>query len=145
MKAHQAEFSIRLRWRVFGVSSRAWSEWLKRPVSRRVQEDRRRREKVRDFYQVSQPCHGARRIRKDRQDDGEVVSRARVGRLMKEQNRTSKVKPAFQVTTDSNQTLPVAPHHLNRPFEVSAPDTVYAGDIPSIPTREGWLYLAVFD
>ena len=113
--------------------------------SRRVQEDRRFREKVRDFYQVSQPCHGVRRIRKDRQDDGEVVSRARVGRLMKEQNLTSKVKPAFQVTTDANQTLPVAPHHLNRQFEVSAPDTVYAGDIPSIPTREGWPYLAVFD
>jgi len=87
----------------------------------------------------------ARRIRKDRQDDGEVVSRARVGRLMKEQNRTSKVKPAFQVTTDANQTLPVAPHHLNRPFEVSAPDTVYAGDIPTssmeLVSRQSWLFL----
>lgn len=144
MKAHQAEFSIRLMCRVFRVSSSAWYEWLKRPVSRRVQEDRRLREKVRDFHRASQQCYGARRIRKDLQDDGEEVSRARVGRLMKEQNLTSKVKPAFKVTTDANHALPVAPNHLNRQFEVSAPDTVYAGDITYIPTREGWLYLAVF-
>jgi transposase InsO family protein len=37
----------------------------------------------------------------------------------------------------------VAPNQRNREFTVQAPDTVYVGDIPYLPTGEGWLYLAV--
>lgn len=33
--------------------------------------------------------------------------------------------------------------YLERKFTVDTPDTVYVGDITYIPTREGWLYLAV--
>ena len=43
----------------------------------------------------------------------------------------------------SEQTQTVAPHQRNREFTVKAPDTVYVGDITSLPTGEGWLYLAV--
>jgi putative transposase len=37
----------------------------------------------------------------------------------------------------------VAPTQLNREFTAHTPDTVYVGDITSLPTGEGWLYLAV--
>ncbi len=37
----------------------------------------------------------------------------------------------------------MAPNRLERRFEVATPDTAWAGDITYIPTREGWLYLAV--
>ena len=37
----------------------------------------------------------------------------------------------------------MAPNQLNRAFTVTAPDTVYVGDITYLPTGEGWLYLAV--
>jgi hypothetical protein len=47
------------------------------------------------------------------------------------------------VTTDSNHALPIAPNLLARNFTVAAPNTVWAGDMTYIPTREGWLYLAV--
>jgi transposase InsO family protein len=49
----------------------------------------------------------------------------------------------FRVTTDSRHRWPVASNRLARRFEVSRPDTVWAGDITYIRTREGWLYLAV--
>jgi putative transposase len=39
--------------------------------------------------------------------------------------------------------VPVAPNRLNRQFEVAAPNRVWAADITFIPTRRGWLYLAV--
>jgi transposase InsO family protein len=38
---------------------------------------------------------------------------------------------------------PAAPNLLNRNFTVSRIDTVWAGDMTFIATREGWLYLAV--
>ncbi len=49
----------------------------------------------------------------------------------------------FRVTTQSRHAHPVAPNVLARRLAVGAPNQVWAGDITSIPTREGWLYLAV--
>jgi putative transposase len=51
----------------------------------------------------------------------------------------------FRVTTDSSHALPVAENLLNREFGVDAHgvDDVWVADITYIPTREGWLYLAV--
>ena len=46
-------------------------------------------------------------------------------------------------TTDSNYSRPIAENILNRQFQVSEPNRVWAGDITYIPTREGWLYLSV--
>lgn len=46
-------------------------------------------------------------------------------------------------TTDSRHDRPVAPNLVARNFQAVAPDRVWVADITYIPTREGWLYLAV--
>jgi len=47
------------------------------------------------------------------------------------------------MTTDSKHDKPITPNLLERQFTADTPNMVYAGDITYIPTREGWLYLAV--
>lgn len=47
------------------------------------------------------------------------------------------------MTTDSRHTLPVADNVLNRMFAAPAPNVTWAADITYVPTREGWLYLAI--
>ena len=52
----------------------------------------------------------------------------------------------FVRTTDSAHGDPIAPNTLARQFAVEAIgacDRVWTGDITYVPTREGWLYLAV--
>jgi transposase InsO family protein len=49
----------------------------------------------------------------------------------------------FKVTTDSQHDLPIAENVLNRDFTTTEPDRAWVADITSIPTAEGWLYLAV--
>lgn len=88
--------------------------------------------------------YGTRRIREEFIEQGEMVSRNRIGRLMKQQNLACKTKRKFKVTTDSKHNHPVAPNLLGRRFNVQHRDQVYVGDITYIPTSEGWLYLAVF-
>ncbi len=51
----------------------------------------------------------------------------------------------FRNTTDSNHSLPVASNVLDRQFELEGPNESWMADITSIPTREGWLYLAVVE
>jgi transposase InsO family protein len=47
------------------------------------------------------------------------------------------------VTTQSAHSLPVAPNVLDRNFAALRRDRAWVADITYIPTREGWLYLAV--
>ncbi len=62
---------------------------------------------------------------------------------MRENDIFAKTKRKFRHTTDSNHKLPVAENILDRNFTSIGPDRCYVGDITYIPTREGWLYLAV--
>jgi len=87
--------------------------------------------------------YGARRIRKVLQSEGEVISRRRVGKLMKAEGLYCKTKRKFRVTTDSKHKLPIAPNLLDRDFTAYRPDQKYVGDITYIPTKQGWMYLVV--
>jgi len=90
----------------------------------------------------SRCSYGTRRIRKILQKQGIVISRRRVGKLMKQQELRCKTKRKFKVTTDSKHQLPIAPNLLDRNFMAHVPDEKYVGDITYIWTEEGWLYLA---
>lgn len=140
---HQATFTVTRMCDMMEVSCSAFYDWLKRPESARSLEDRRLSEKVKKSHQKSRETYGARRIVKDLVEDDEVISRTRVGRLMKQQDLRSKSKRKFKATTNSKHNHPVAPNLLDRKFQVERADTVYAGDITYISTDEGWLYLAV--
>ena len=56
---------------------------------------------------------------------------------------SARRKRRFRRTTDSAHAFPVAPNLLGRDFTASAPNRVWLADLTYIPTREGWLYLAV--
>lgn len=65
---------------------------------------------------------------------------------MREDGLVARPKRRFRATTDSKHSYPVAPNLLERRFgvdEVEGTDRVWVGDITYVPTREGWLYLAV--
>ncbi|QKQ25963.1 IS3 family transposase [Candidatus Reidiella endopervernicosa] len=49
----------------------------------------------------------------------------------------------FVITTNSKNTMQPAPDLLKREFDVERPDKAWVSDTTFIPTRQGWLYLAV--
>lgn len=143
IERNQETFTVTRMCKMMGVSQSTYYDWLKRPESARSLEDKRLGEEVKESHEKSRETYGARRISQDLVEDGELISRTRVGRLMKLQGLESKSKRKFKATTNSHHGRPVAPNLLEREFMVEQPDTVYAGDITYIPTAEGWLYLAV--
>jgi putative transposase len=68
-----------------------------------------------------------------------------VARVMREAGIAAKTKRKFRQTTDSNHALPVAGNVLGRAFDPAEPNTSWVADVTYIPTREGWLYLAVVE
>jgi transposase InsO family protein len=132
--------------RVLVVSPAGFYAWLTRAPSARAIADERLMLNIRVAHERSDRTYGAPRIQRDLRDDGLAVSTKRVARLMRQARLAGE--PGHRRaprTTDSAHADPVAPNVLARQFDVSGGrlDRVWVSDLTYVPTREGWLYLAV--
>jgi putative transposase len=100
---------------------------------------------IKDIFETSNATYRTRRIKNVLlQEYGVIVSRRRIGKIMKKLGLICKNKRKFKVkTTDSNHNFQIAPNKLKQNFYTSRPNQKYVGDITYIHTKEGWLYLAV--
>lgn len=129
--------------RVLEVSTSGYYDWRGRAESRRQKEDRRLVVEIKAIHKESRQTYGSPRIHDELKDRGRRCGKKRVARLMQLHGLRAKQTRRFKATTDSKHTLPVAENVLARQFTVSAPDVAWSADITYIPTRQGWLYLAV--
>ncbi len=139
----QTVFSIQAMCRILQVSRSGYYESLKRTPSGHSLDDDKLRPQIKAAFGKGRKNYGTRRIKRELKKQETKVSRRRIGRLMREEDLQVQTKRKFKVTTDSKHDKPIAPNLLEREFTVNTPNTVYVGDITYIPTREGWLYLAI--
>ena len=100
-------------------------------------------QRIRELHRASKGRYGTPRLQADLRAEGQRVSRKRISRLMRRSGLRAKGPRRFVRTTDSDHLIAVCPNLLNREFDVQNANTVWASDLTFIPTREGWLYLAV--
>ena len=137
---------ISLMCRALRVSRSGFYDWMKRGPRERTREEQRLRLEIRSLYRRSGRTYGSPRVHRALRKRGIGCSKKRVERLMREDGLRAKEKRRMRGTTDSNHSRAVAPNHLNRRFsvkEIEGMNRVWASDITYLPTREGWLYLAV--
>ena len=89
--------------------------------------------------------YGSPRMTAELNARGYECSENTVAELMREHGIRAKAPRRFVRTTDSNHRLPVAANVLDRDFEPEGPNQKWCADITYIPTREGWVYLAVVE
>lgn len=126
-----------------GVSTSGYAHWKQGTGPTQWLSDQQLLALIRCVHAEYRQAYGSPRITAELKSRGIPVSLERVKRLMRQHNLRAKHKRRYKATTDSRHTMPVAPNLLNRQFQTSAPDVVWTADITYIPTREGWLYLAV--
>jgi transposase InsO family protein len=146
IQMHARIFHITTMCRVLEVSKAGYYAWRARPLCERVQEDRRLRERIRQIHQEVKGRYGSPRVHQELKALGIPCGKHRVARLMRADGLRAKSTLRFRVTTQADPTQPVAPNVLKRQFAVTATpavNRVWAADITYLPTREGWLYLAV--
>ncbi|QKS70567.1 IS3 family transposase [Paenalkalicoccus suaedae] len=131
--------------RVMGVSKAGYYKWLKRKDLPETEREKRKKEivkKIKQSFHESQGTYGSPRVLEDLDDWGYKISLKTVANIMREHELSALPERQYQVTTDSEHDMPVAPNLLDRNFHVEAPDMVWVTDITYIRTLEGWLYLA---
>jgi putative transposase len=127
------------------VSASGYYAWASRADSPTEQ---RRQELVGAIEEVHAEVkhrYGSPRMAAELNARGHACSENTVAKLMRECGIRAKAPRRFVRTTDSNHRLPVAENLLARDFDPSGPNESWSADITYVPTREGWLYLAVVE
>ncbi|HIC43612.1 MAG TPA: transposase, partial [Sulfurimonas sp.] len=107
-------FPITTMCRVLKVNVSSYYHWIKMGcVLEKV--DTILNELIEDIFKAGRQAYGQRRIKEDLvQRYGLIVSKRRIGKIMRSLNLVPKMKRRFRVyTTDSKHNLPIAPNLLN--------------------------------
>jgi transposase InsO family protein len=143
MLAEKASFPVAFMCRHLEVSRAGFYAWLGRPESERSKRNRDLTQRIKKIHKDSRGTYGSPRVHVELVGQGKRVGRHTVAKLMRQAGVRARRKRKFVKTTDSNHNLPVAPNLVARDFAPRNPNRLWAADITYIPTREGWLYLAV--
>lgn len=128
---------------VMKVSRRGYYDWLNRPASAREVSNQRLLVEIKRVFYANREVYGAPRIYHTLLEEGHACGLNRVARLMQETGLVPKTVRKFRITTDSRGSHHPAPNILERDFHASRPNEKWVADVTYVPTREGWLLLAV--
>ena len=151
MDREQANHAIVRLCRVLGVSSSGYWTWRKRKSSARARADEELTEltvHIREIHRASRGTYGVPRVHAELTTRGTRCGRKRVARLMRCAGLAGchRRRPFHTTQRDTTQRDPgakSAPDLVQRTFTASAPNQLWIADITYVPTRDGFLYLAV--
>lgn len=144
MQAHQQEFRVTRMCRVLQVSRSGFYGWCRRAPSGRSQANQQLIERMHVLHQQTREAYGARKMWQLLNREGLACGRHRVARLRREAGIIALRRRRYVRTVQARQQDTVAiPNRLNQQFAVSMKNRVWAADYTFVPTRTGWLYVAV--
>jgi putative transposase len=140
---HQHEHRITAMCRVLQVSRSGYYAWQVRPASPRARENRRLLTHIQTIHVRSREAYGVVKTQRALREEGIDCGHNRIARLRQVSGIVAKRVRRFRLSYAARNSEPAAPNLLERNFVIDQPNRVWVGDITFIPTREGWLHLAV--
>lgn len=142
---HKDAWPVTLLCNTLGVSPAGFYAWLQRPRSAQQQRRDALLVEIAAIHAEVKERYGSPRLHKELAHRGVPCCVNTVAKLMHDNDIRAKSARKFRNTTDSNHPLPVADNVLDRQFDPQGPNEKWVTDITYVPTREGWLYLAVVE
>lgn len=143
IRSQRGQHALCVLCRVLRVSRSGFYAWSSRGPSTRAVADQRLWPEIQRVHQAHRGHAGALKTWRVLQLEGIACGKHRVARLRRQHGLMARRRRRFIVTTQSKYSKWQAPNLLQRNFTAAEPDRVWVGDVTHIPTREGWLYLAV--
>lgn len=144
IKFSLANHSVVRLCRVLEVSRSGYYGWLRRGPTRRERDNQQLLVHIKDVHQHSRQCYGALKTWRVLRARGVAGGKHRIARLRRQHGIEARRKRRFRNAVKHDQSLPAADNLLQRRFHnITHPNKVWVGDMTYVPTRSGWLYLAV--
>ena len=141
---HANSFALEQMCGTLGVSISGYRAWKRGGrIGRKRLSDEQLLAVIRSIHAELKGAYGSPRMVRELRARNLPASKARVERLMHDNDIRARHKRRYKATTDSRHNLPVARNRLDRNFAPSAPNRVWASDITYLRTDEGWMYLAI--
>lgn len=129
--------------RALAVSRSGYYAWRSRDVSARAAEDAQLVGLLRRLHEETREQYGAIKLWREARARGIRCGRHRVARLRKLAGLEARRVRRFRIIVEHHQWPPPAPNLLQQCFMISRLNRVWVGDVTHVPTRAGWLYVAV--
>ena len=143
VRAQGKEFTVKRMCQIFQISRSGYYDWARREESTHSQQDRDLLKAIRKIHQEMKEAYGAIKTWRTLQRWGTVCGKHRVARLRRQAGIEARRKRKFRLAYQARHTEPAPPNLLRWPFKAAYPDQIWVTDVTFIPTRSGWLYLAV--
>ena len=145
VERHRGRWPVRRMCRVLAVSPGGYDDWRGRPASLATQRHDALIGSIKTVHCEVKARYGSPRIHAELVARGTPCGVNTVAKLMRGHGIAAKARRKFRCTTDSDHDRPAAGNVVDRWFEPGGVDRVWAADITSIATRQGWLYLAAVE
>lgn len=143
IQSQAKDHSIQTLCRVLEVSTSGYYDWRKRPMSPRESSNQGLLTEIRDIHFESKKRYGSPRIHAELKERGHSVGKKRIERLMTLHDIVAQRSKRHRRTYTHRETQVAEENHLDREFDANGPNEKWVSDITFIPTRQGWLYLAI--
>ncbi|MFW5487528.1 MAG: IS3 family transposase [Desulfovibrio sp.] len=144
MAKQRGHYPTKVLCKVLSVSRSGYYAWARRKPGRLALKRQLVLAAAQKSYHASRGIYGYRKVHMDVVEQvGFWCCPETVRRVLAAAGLQSKLKRKHRYPCQTGPNPPVAENHLSRQFLASAPNQKWASDITYIPTREGWLYLAV--
>ena len=143
IQSHQHRHRIGPLCRALAVSRSGYYAWRHRPLSARARANAALVEQMVQLHRQLKGRYGAIKLWRTLVDAGVSCGRHRVARLRRQQGLIATRTRRFRVRHEPHVFAPPAPNRLHQQFVATAPNRIWVGDLTAIPTRAGWVYLAV--
>lgn len=140
---HRTDWRVERLCAALGVSRSGYYAWRSAPESRRTRENRVLLTRLQAVHTEAREAYGADKTWRVLRAQGVACGRHRVARLRRIHGIEARRRRRFRLAYKARNSAPAAPNLVDRQFHAPAPNRIWAGDITFIPTRQGWLYLAV--
>lgn len=126
-----------------GVSRSGYYDWKDRKPSKRERANQALLGKIEELHKIHKQRYGSPRMHVALVKNGDHVSKGRVERLMRKHHIVAQRAKRHKRVYIQREQQKAPPNILSRDFHAVAPDRKWVSDITFIPTREGYLYLAI--
>jgi len=143
VRAHDKEFPVKRMCQVLEISRSGYYDWRGRERSERSRHDEVLLTEIRKIHEQTKEAYGAIKTWQTLRQSGAICGKHRVARLRRLAAIEARRKRKFRLAYRARHSAPPAPNLLKWPFRAAHRDEIWMADVTFIPTRAGWLYLAV--
>jgi len=140
---NQANYPIATMCRLLDVSTSGFYAWRHRQACSRQKANEVLAKRIVEIHDASRQTYAPPRITAELREEGEMVSKNRVARLMKQKQIEGVSRRKKTRTTRSRPDRRSVPDLVERNFATDGPDRLWVADITYVPTWAGFIFLAV--